>query len=86
MHVIGHLADRKYLVFALMNNGDNVFIERVSPTILDYKIPRDASLRDAEMICVGFLPRDASLRDAQLASLFVIPPNNYIKLIYFKKF
>jgi hypothetical protein len=53
--VIGHPTDRKNLVFVLLNNGDNVFIEIVSPTNLDYKSPRDASLRDAEMIFVGFL-------------------------------
>jgi hypothetical protein len=64
MHVIGHPADRKNLVFVLLNIGDNVFVELISPTILDHKLPRDASLRDAEMICAGFLPKEASLRDA----------------------
>jgi hypothetical protein len=37
-------------VFVLLNKGYNVFIELVSPTILDNKLPRDASLRDAENI------------------------------------
>jgi hypothetical protein len=64
LRVIEHPADRKNLVFVLLNNGDNVFIELVSQTIMDYKLPRAASLRDADMICVGFLPIDASLQDA----------------------
>jgi hypothetical protein len=66
MHVIGHTADRKNVVFVLLNDGDNVFIELVSPTVFDYKLPRDASLRDAKMIFVGFLPKEASLRDARI--------------------
>jgi hypothetical protein len=78
MHVIRHPADRKNLVFVLLNNGDYVFIELVSPTILDYILTKDASLRDAEMICAGFLPKEASLQDAPLALLFVIPPTYFI--------
>jgi hypothetical protein len=74
--VIGRPADRKKLVFVPLNNGDNAFIEFVSPTILDYKLMRDASLRDAKMIRVGLLPKESSLRDAPLASLFVIPQNS----------
>jgi hypothetical protein len=63
-----------------MNNGDNAFIELVLPTILDCKLPRDASLRDAEIICVGVLPKEASLRDAPLLKDFhqtVIVFSNY---------
>jgi hypothetical protein len=82
MHVIGHPADKKNLVFVLLNNGDNVFIELLSPTIMDHKLPRVASLRDAEMVCVGFLPKDASLQDAPLASLFVVHPNSQVESIF----
>jgi hypothetical protein len=80
MHVIVHHTYRNNLVFVLLNNGDYVFIELVSPMILDYMLTRDASLQDAEMICVGFLPKEASLQDAPLALLLVIPPTYFYLL------